>query len=338
MSAINPYLKFNCSTRETLNFFKMRALAILISGILMIGCATSEKPAGDNRQAVTDEPIATSPSARSGYAEVDGLRIYYQVHGDLGTGKTPLLVLHGSFMSGDAMKPFIDRFAPSRPVIAIDQRGHGRTGDFEGPLTYEKFADDAAGVLAALNVPTADVLGYSMGCTAAIIMAVRHPERVGKLVAVSGTYRRDGWYPEVLKAFEKFSPEMFAGTPLEAEYKRLSPTPDAFPRLVEKVIAQEALPLAVPEDQIRAIKGRTMIVLGDADGVMPEHALKMFLLRGGGNVEAATKGFMTEAPRARLAILPGTSHIGIMAQTELIASMVVPFLDDKPEPMPPGFF
>lgn len=317
------------------SFYKF-SYVILISGMLIAGCATREKLASDNRQVATNEP--TTPSARTGYAEVDGLRIYYQVHGDLGAGKTPLLVLHGSFMSGDAMKPFIDPFVTARPVIAIDQRGHGRTGDFEGPLTYEKLADDAAGVLAALNVPTADVLGYSMGCTAAIMMAVRHPERVGKLVAVSGTYRRDGWYPEVLKGFEKFTPEMFAGTPLEAEYKRLSPTPDAFPKLVEKIIAQEALPLAIPEDKIKAIKGKTMIILGDADGVRLEHALEMFKLRGGGDVKAATQGYMTESPRARLAILPGTSHIGVMGQAELVAALVVPFLDDVPERIPEGFF
>lgn len=313
-----------------------RPVLLAMCAAFLVGCTSQERPTATNEAPAVADTRSTS-AARSGYAEVDGLRIYYQVHGDLTTGKTPLLFLHGSFMSGDAMMPFIDPLVAARPVIAIDQRGHGRTGDFEGPLTYEKLADDAAGVLAALDVPTADVLGYSMGCTAAIMMAVRHPERVGKLIAVSGTYRRDGWYPEVLKGFEKFTPEMFAGTPLEAEYKRLSPTPDAFPILVEKIIAQEALPLAIPDDQIRAIQGKTMIILGDADGVMPEHALKMFHLRGGGDIEAATKGFMSEAPRAQLAILPGTSHLGVMGRAELVGSLVTPFLDDKPEPVPPGF-
>ena len=131
---------------------------------------------------------ATARSARTGYADVDGGRIDYQVHGDLNSGKTPLLVLHGSFMSGDAMRPLVEPFAASRPVIAIDARGHGRTGDFPGSITYELLADDAAAVLAALNVRSADVLGYSMGGTTAIFMAIRHPDRVGKQIILAGTY------------------------------------------------------------------------------------------------------------------------------------------------------
>jgi pimeloyl-ACP methyl ester carboxylesterase len=289
--------------------------------------------------AQTNAAAAAPPAAvETGYADVDGLRIHYQVHGDLTSTQTPLLVLHGSYMSGDAMMPIIERFAATRPVIAIDQRGHGRTDDAEGPITYEKLADDAAGVLEALEIPTADVLGYSMGANTAVLMAIRHPERVGKLIPVAGTYRRDGWYPEVLQAMAQMTPEFFAGTPMEAEYKRLAPDPDAFPILVEKLKALDAAPQAWPEDQIRAIRSKTMIVVGDADGVRLEHAVELFKLRGGGDEEAAARGFMTEPPQARLAILPGTSHIGIMANAELIAALVTPFLDDVTPPMPEGFF
>ncbi len=283
---------------------------------------------------------AETPAAEadSGCAEVDDLRIYYQVHGDLASGKAPLLILHGSFMSADAMRPIIDPLAATRPVIAIDQRGHGRTGDAPGPITYDMLADDAAGVLQHLGVETADVLGYSMGGTAAIAMAVRHPERVGKQVIVSGPYRRDGWYPEVLEAFTQFTPAMFAGTPLETEYQRLSPTPEAFSTLVEEIRAQEETPYGWSEDDIRAIDGKTMIIVGDADGVALEHAVELFKLRGGGDPAAAAKGFLAEPPQARLAILPGTSHIGIMANAELIADLVTPFLDDMTPPVPEGFF
>ena len=281
---------------------------------------------------------ATSPAVATGYADVDGLRIFYQVHGDLASGRTPLLVLHGAFMSGDAMRPMIDRFAATRPVIAIDQRGHGRTGDAEGPITYEMLADDAAGVLEALDVATADVLGYSMGGNTAILMALRHPDRVGKLVSISATYRQDGWYPEVLQGLARMTAAFFAGTPMEAEYRRLSPTPDAFPTLVEEIKGLEALPQSWPDEAMRAIRGKTMIVIGDADSVRLEHAVEMFKLRGGGDPAVAAQGFLTEAPRARLAVLPGTSHIGIMVQANLIAALVTPFLDDVAPPMPEGFF
>jgi pimeloyl-ACP methyl ester carboxylesterase len=100
---------------------------------------------------------------RSDYANVNGARLHYQIYGDLNSGKTPLLVLHGSFMSADSMAPLIKPFAATRPAIALDARGHGRTGDLPGPITYDQMADDSAGVLDALKVRSADVLGYSMG-------------------------------------------------------------------------------------------------------------------------------------------------------------------------------
>ena len=283
-------------------------------------------------------PVAPAAPTRTGYAEANGARIYYQVYGDLNSGKTPLLVLHGAYMSAESMAPLVMRFAATRPVIAIAQRGHGRTGDVAGGITYELLADDAAGVLQALSVETADVLGYSMGANAALLAAVRHPERVGKQVIVSGTYRRDGWHPGVLQAIEKITPEFFAGGPMEREYKRLSPTPDSFATLVEELKALDAAPNNWPENRIRAIRGKTMVIVGDADAVRLEHAVQLFRLRGGGDDKTAAQGFMTEAPRARLAILPGTAHVGIMAQAELIARLVTPFLDDAKPVIPPGFF
>jgi hypothetical protein len=156
---------------------------------------------------------------KAGYTTVNGARFYYQIYGDLGSAKTPLLVLHGSFMSSEAMAPLIKGFVGTRPVIAFDARGHGRTGDVPGPFTYAQMAADAAGILDALKVPTADVLGYSMGGVTTLAMAVRFPDKVGKQVILSGVSRRDGWYPEVPQAMAQITPEAFAGSPLEKEYK-----------------------------------------------------------------------------------------------------------------------
>jgi pimeloyl-ACP methyl ester carboxylesterase len=277
-------------------------------------------------------------ATRTGYAAVDGARFYYQIHGDLSSQKTPLLVLHGSYMSSDSMAPVIRPFSASRPVIALDARGHGRTGDLPGGISYEQLADDAAGVLDALEVRSVDVLGYSMGGITAIKMSVRHPDKVGKQIILSGTASRDGWYPEVNQALEQATPEAFAGTPLETEYKRTSPTPKAFPMLVNELRALDASNYDSADDAIRRIDDKTMIVVGDADGVQLEHAIELFKLRGGADKKVAVQGFMPEAPRARLAILPATSHVGIMANADLIAQLAIPFLDDKKPITPPGFF
>jgi pimeloyl-ACP methyl ester carboxylesterase len=316
---------------------------MLLAAAIPLALAGCDAGSGNSRQGAAANETAGQTTARStptrtGYANVEGGRIYYQVHGDLNSGKTPLLVLHGSFMSGDAMRPFVEPFAASRPVIAIDARGHGRSGEFPGPITYQLMADDAAAVLAALNVPSADVLGYSMGGTTAIIMAIRHPDRVGKQIILSGAARRDGWYPEVLQAMAQATPAMFAGTPIEAEYRRLSPTPDQFPTFVTEVTALEEQNYDSSNDAIRAIDDKTMIIVGDADGMQLEHAIELFKLRGGGDREAAARGFIPGAPRARLAILPATSHIGLMAEAGRIAALATPFLDDRGPPRATGFF
>lgn len=317
-----------------------QVLVVAAASVALLGCR--QEPAGQSQQS-TPAPqasaavVATPIAATTGYADVQGARHYFQVLGDLKSGKTPLLVLHGSFMSADAMVPLVERFARTRPVIALDARGHGRTPDIAGPMTYEQLADDAAGVLAALGVKTADVLGYSMGGTTAIVMAIRHPERVNKLIPVSAPYSHQGWYPEVLKAFEQWSPDMLAGSGLEADYKRLSATPDALPALIAKLMVLEKAPYAWPEARIRELDDRTMVVVGDADGVQLDHAIELFVLRGGGDRETAVKGFLAEAPRARLAVLPGTSHIGMLARPQLIVDVVTPFLDDEKPPLPDDF-
>lgn len=314
-------------------------LVVAAASVALLGC--KQQPAGHRQQsapAAQGSAVVASPiPATTGYADVKGTRHYYEVTGDLKSGKMPLFVLHGSMMSADAMAPLVERFAKTRPVIALDARGHGRTPDIAGPITYELLADDAAGVLVALNVKIADVLGYSMGGTTAIVMAIRHPERVNKLIPVSAPYNRQGWYPEVQKAFEQWSPDMLAGSGLEAEYKRLSATPDRLPALIAKLMVLEKSPYAWPETRIGELDDRTMVVIGDADGVQLDHAMKLFVLRGGGDREAAVKGFLPDAPRARLAVLPGTSHIGMLARSQLIVDVVTPFLDDEKPPLPDNF-
>ena len=240
-------------------------------------------------------------------------------------------------MTADMMAPFVEPFAATRPVIAVDQRGHGRTPDAEGPITYELLGDDAAAVLDGAGVERADAFGYSMGAGAVMQLAIRHPQKVAKLVSASGAARFDAMYPEIIQGIAEASLEMFEGTPIKAEYERLAPRPEDFGVLVKKLKELDARPYDWT-DQMRSISHQTMVVQGDYDIVGPEHGAEVFRLRDEGVAARAAQAFMTETPPARLLVLPGTSHLGVMGQAALVVDLVTRFLDDATEELPGGFF
>jgi pimeloyl-ACP methyl ester carboxylesterase len=275
-------------------------------------------------------------ASRSGYLPINGLKVYYEVFGVLGKSKTaPLLLIPGAFLSTDSMKPWVAAFAAKRPVIVFDQQGHGRTADTSRKMSYEQFGDDAAALLRALKVERADVMGYSQGGGVALQLALRHPTLVNKLVSLSATYRRDGWYPAVIKAIEGLNAKVFLGTPVEEAFKKHTPDAKVFEAYIEKMKVLNANDQNITDAQMRAMSAKTMVIVGDADGVKPEHAVAMFKLRGGGDEDAAVTGTLTKVPAARLVILPATSHIGISGEAKVLESMVTPFLDDAPPANPP---
>ncbi|GAB3416335.1 alpha/beta fold hydrolase [Flindersiella endophytica] len=274
---------------------------------------------------------ATKP-ARSGHLPVNGLSLYYEAYGE--QSKTPLLLIPGGFMATDSTTAWVSAFAGERAVIVFDQQGHGRTPDTSRGMSYEQFADDAAALLRALNVERADVMGYSQGGGVALQLAIRHPNLVGKLVSLSATYRQDGWYPSVLKGIEGLSAATFAGTSVEEAFRKHTPDAAAFEAYIQKMKVLNIEDQQISDAELRSITAKTMVVVGDADGVRPEHALAMFKLRGGGDEEAAATGLLQNAPAARLVILPATSHIGAWGQSEVLAPLVSAFLDDASPPAP----
>jgi pimeloyl-ACP methyl ester carboxylesterase len=213
-------------------------------------------------------------------------------------------------------------------VITFDQQGHGRTPDTARAMSYEQFGDDAAALLRALGVERADVMGYSQGGGVALQVALRHPALVNKLVTLSATYRRDGWYPSVMAALEVLDAATFAGTPVEAAFREHTPDEAAFAAYLEKMRVLNIEDQDISDAEMRSITAKTMVIVGDADGVRPEHALAMFELRGGGDEAAAASGVLQEAPAARLVILPAMSHVGISGESAVLAPMVSAFLDD----------
>jgi len=142
--------------------------------------------------------MGTLPS-RGEHVPINGLSLYYEVHGSLGTAKPPLLLIPGAFTATDSMTAWASAIASKRTVIVFDQQGHGRTPDTSRAMSYPQFADDAAALLRALEVARADVMGYSQGGGVALQLAIRHPSLVSKLVSMAGTFRRDGWYPPVFR-------------------------------------------------------------------------------------------------------------------------------------------
>ena len=259
----------------------------------------------------------------TGYAPVNGLKMYYEIHG---SGE-PVLLLHGAFMaiSGD-WNDLVRELSKTRKVIAVEMQGHGRTADIKRDMTFENLADDIAGLLDHLKIPNADVVGYSLGGGVAMQTAIRHPGKVRKVVSISAPIRRDGWVKEANDLWPKFSWEMFKGTPMEAEYKRLSPTPDKFPDLVDHIKATAMRPYDFGADKLKATKAPMFFIFGDADGVRLDHIAEMYRLKGG-----EVHGDMQPRPASRMAILPDTTHVTLMNRLSLIVPMVNDFLDAKLE-------
>jgi pimeloyl-ACP methyl ester carboxylesterase len=267
--------------------------------------------------------------AQTGYAPLDDLSMYYEIHGE----GTPLILLHGAYMTIDLMGPIVSELAKIRQVIAVEQQGHGRTALADRPLTYEGMADDTAALMRHLGIDDADVVGYSMGGGTALQLAIRHPELVRKLVVASASYTSDGMHAVALEMFPTITPELFAGSPIEEAYLRTAPNPGDFPKLVEKLKRLDMTPFAWPEEDLEGITAPTLIVLGDSDGVRLEHAVELFKLLGGG-----VMGDLSGMPRSQLAVLPGTSHFvppgfGLLDRAEWLGAMIRPFLD---APMPEG--
>lgn len=275
--------------------------------------------------------------SRSGYLPINGLNLYHEVYGELSTSKPPLLLIPGAFMATDSMTEWVDAFVRERAVIVFDQQGHGRTPDTSRAMSYEQFADDAAALLRALEVERADVMGYSQGGGVALQLALRHPTLVNKLVSMSATFRKDGWYPSVFETIGTLGADAFAGTPVESAFREHTPDSGAFGAYLEKMKHLNINDQNISDRAMRSIAAPTMVIVGDADGVKLEHAVAMFQLRGGGDEEAAASGILQEIPVARLVVLPAMSHIALAGQSEMLVPMVSAFLDDVPPATPELF-
>jgi pimeloyl-ACP methyl ester carboxylesterase len=256
------------------------------------------------------------------YAPVNGLEMYYEVHG---SGE-PLILLHGGFGLTAMFGEVLPMLAAGRQVIAVDLQAHGHTADIDRPIRLELMGDDVAALIKHLGFAKADVMGYSMGGGAALRTAIQHPELVRKLVVASVPFKRDGWYPELVAAMVQTSAataEYMKDSPMYQSYVSVAPRPDDYPTLCEKM--GEMLRRDYDwSAEVAALKLPVLLVFGDADGVPPSHAARFYELLGGGKADPGWGG--ANMPKSQLAILPGTTHYNIFFSPAL-ASAVTPFLD-----------
>ena len=262
--------------------------------------------------------------AKSGLVEANGIKYYYEVHGQ----GEPLLLLHGGLGSIGMFGPVLTTLAQTRQVIAVDMHGHGRTELGSRAIDLVDIADDLAIVVRQLGYTQVDVLGYSFGGGAGVRLAVQHPSLVRRLVVASMPFARDGFHPEMLPQQAQVGAAMapmMKDTPMYQSYVAIAPKPDDFPRLLDRMGEVMRTPYDWSAD-IKTIKAPVMLVYGDSDMIRPAHIVEFYALLGGGLKDA---GWMREhMSQNRLAILADATHYDLLESPHLLPT-VLPFLSGK---------
>jgi pimeloyl-ACP methyl ester carboxylesterase len=299
-------------------------LALVVSAVVAAAAcvvgygAQVEYDSGQATETAIAAHAHRSSEARQGskgrYAEVNGLKMYYEIHG---SGQ-PLVLLHGAFGFVEGWGAILPKLTKTHQVIAIELQGHGHTNDLDRPLTYEQMAEDTAALLNQLKIKNADFFGYSMGGTVALRVAIRHPELVRKL-AIYGSCAgkpQDVYDPESYKQYQSISGD-FAPPVLKEPYDRTAPDPKRWPVLVTKVKELGRDFKGYSAAELKAIKAHPLVMMGDRDVVRPEHAVEMY----------------RQIPNAQLAIFPGGDHFMLFSSPDKLLSTLLPFLNAPiPEP------
>lgn len=206
-------------------------------------------------------------------AFVDGIHIYYEIHGE--HEGTPLVLLHGGGSTIDSnfgrVIPFLAR---TRRVIAPEEQAHGRTSDRDQPVTFERSADDVAGLMRHVGVPQADLLGFSNGASVALQVAIRHPSLVRRLVFASSFTKRAGAQPQL---WELIARADIANMPqaLKDAFLAVNPDTGKLKTMHDKDAARMAQFADVPDAAVRGVRAPTLIIIGDRDIVRVDHAAEL---------------------------------------------------------------
>src|SRR5262245_54210489 len=258
------------------------------------------------------------------YALVNGLKMYYEIQG---TGH-PVIVLHGGFGNTELFMPNVTALAKNNKVILVDLQGHGRTADIDRPLVPDSMANDIAALIKYLGLGKTNIIGYSLGGSVALRVAIQHPELLDKVVLISCPFKRKGWFPDLLAQQDQMGPasaEALKQTPLYQSYLKQAAKPEDRTEFVTK------MSVAIQRDydwskEVAAIKLPVLLVAADADGVMPEHMVEFFKLLGGGLKDAGWDG--TGRPASQLALIPGQTHYNLF-MSPVLSRLIMPFLNKK---------
>jgi pimeloyl-ACP methyl ester carboxylesterase len=253
-------------------------------------------------------------NSKGDYAAINGMGLYYEVHGEARDGTPPLVLLHGG---GDTIETsfgsILPELARTRRIVAFERQGYGHTADIEDrPFLFEQFADDTVALLDHLRIAEADLFGFSNGGTVALHVAIAHPERVRKLVLASAFFSHDAAEPAFWDGFAMATPDIMPKV-LRDAYFAVAPHPENFERFFYKGVNLMRGFEDIPREHLQAIQAPALIICGDRDVMRPEHAVEEYRL----------------IPRAQLAVLPGTDHMSLTSRPEWLVPMIEPFLDSS---------
>lgn len=260
-----------------------------------------------------------SMAFKSGYSEVNGLKMYYEIYGE---GK-PLVLIHGG---GSTIQTTFGRVIPllakHRQLIAIELQAHGRTSDRDSEVSFEQDADDVAALLKNLTILKADIFGFSNGGTTALQIAIRYPELVDKIIAASALCKRNG-VPSQFWGFMEQARLENMPEQLKEGYKKVASDTSGLQIMHDRDAKRMVDFKDIPDEKIKSIKAPTLIIIGDKDVITPEHAIEMHRL----------------IPNSELAIIPGGhgEYIGEITSLKpnhqesdfFVISMIESFLDKK---------
>jgi pimeloyl-ACP methyl ester carboxylesterase len=309
----------------TLKVFTIACLVLLFittQGYSQKNVGVKNKNANTTDDTKIKNKMASEPI--KGYVSVNGLKMYYEMKGE----GQPVIVLHGGFGNTELFMPNVTELEKNYQIIRVDLQGHGRTADIDRPLVPDSMANDIAGLIQQLNLGKTSIIGYSLGGSVALRLAIQHPKLLNKVVIISFPFMRKGWFPDLLVQQDQMGPasaDALKQSPLYQSYEKQAPKPDQWTQLVTKMA------VAIQRDydwskEVAAIKLPVLLIAADADGVMPSHMIEFFKLLGGGLKDAGWDG--AAQPASQLAIIPGQTHYNLF-MSPVLSSVIKPFFDKK---------